>query len=121
MSNEREKINTDLGEDLDLGAAIKMTEEKPNFSQEERNLVAETSEKAGFPSRQAKKVRRKRIKSPYTEQLGFKARPIVKEVFQEFSDSINIYDYTTFEQALIALLEKEGRKDLLLKLEKEGT
>lgn len=113
MSSERKPLDIDFDEDLNLAGAVKATAKKEPFTKAQRKIVEATSEAAGFPSREAKKARRKRAKSPHTEQLGFKARVEVKDVFQELSDTLGIYDHTTFERAVVALLEKEGRDDLL--------
>jgi hypothetical protein len=117
MSSKREDLNIDF-DDLDLENVVNTSSKKNSFSDEEKKAIAEASENAGFPSRQAKASRRKRIKSPYTEQLGFKARAEVKAVFQELSDSMAVYDHTTFEMAVIALLEKQGNKKALNHLKK---
>jgi hypothetical protein len=36
----------------------------------------------------------------------------MKALFQEIGDRLNIHDHTTFERALLALIEKEGYSDL---------
>jgi hypothetical protein len=116
MSSERKPLDIDLDEELNLTGAVKATAKKVPFTKAQREVGEATSEAAGFPSSEAKKTRRRRTKSPHTEQLGFKARSEVKEVFQELSDTLGIYDHTTFERAVVALLEKEGSTDLLSRI-----
>lgn len=118
MSSKREDLKIDF-DDLGLEEVINKSSKKSSFSDKEKKAIAEASEDAGFPSRQAKSTgRRKRMKSPYTEQLGFKARPEVKAIFQELSDTMEIYDHTTFEMAVIALLEKCKKHEFIDKLNK---
>ena len=67
------------------------------------------AEQSGFPSREnARKTLRRRKKSPYTMQLGLKVRPAMRELFQEMGAHLDVYDHTTFERAVLALIEKEG-------------
>ena len=77
--------------------------------------------KSGFFSRQPplQKVdhdianRRRRKISPYNAQLGIKVRPEIKEIFQNISDTLGIHDCSTFELAILALLEKGNYSQLL--------
>ena len=39
----------------------------------------------------------------------------MKELFQDIGDYLDLRDHTTFERAILALLEKEGATDLLQK------
>ncbi|MCP5006262.1 MAG: hypothetical protein GY941_20335 [Planctomycetes bacterium] len=71
--------------------------------------VQQVAEKSGFSSREGgARARRRRKKSPFTMQLGLKCRPEMRDLFQEMSEHLDVYDHTTFERALLALIEKEG-------------
>lgn len=41
----------------------------------------------------------------------------MKPLFRELGDRLDVHDYTTFEQALLALIEKQGYTDLKEKFE----
>ena len=89
-------------------------EELAGKSRKGKNVVdpetlQRVAEQSGFPSREnARKTLRRRKKSPYTRQLGLKVRPAMRELFQEMGASLDVYDHTTFERAVLALIEKEG-------------
>ncbi|MGL4667735.1 MAG: hypothetical protein ACRCWR_07380 [Saezia sp.] len=68
----------------------------------------------GFVSREPPKHRRKR-KSPHQAQANIKCREEIKEIFQEVSYKLGIYDHTTFEKALLALIEKENLESLKMR------
>ena len=77
-------------------------------------IVQQVAEQSGFTSRKgAAKKRRRRKKSPYTTQLGLKVRPEMRELFQYMSEHLDLYDHTTFERAMLALIEKEGTAEQL--------
>ena len=78
--------------------------------------VREIAAQSGFPSRgdsASARRRRRRKKSPYTGQLGVKVRPEMRELFQDMSEYLTVYDHTTFERAILALIEKEGTVEQL--------
>lgn len=107
MSKERAHLN--LNDDLDLSSFTP----KPKGKAEKPDIKAleSVAEQSGFISREAKR-RRKRQRSPYQAQLNLKCREGVKALFQELGDRLNVHDHTTFEQALLALIEKQGYSDL---------
>lgn len=108
MSKERTPLNL-TDDDLDLsGFAPK--EEKKRASLDPRTIEA-IAEQSGFISHEGKR-RRKRQRSPYQAQLNLKCREGIKSLFQELSDRLDFHDRTTFEQALLALIEKQGYSDL---------
>lgn len=107
MSKERASLNLD--DDLDLsGFAPKQQKNAERLDPKTLETIAEQS---GFVSR-ASKRRRKRQRSPYQAQLNLKCREGVKTLFQELGDRLEVHDHTTFEQALLALIEKQGYSDL---------
>lgn len=99
--------------------------------------VRDLSEKAGFPSREPKKTiddgaandgeiitrRRKstkrmgRPRTPYTDQISTKARPDVKEIYQEIGAELGLYDHTVFEKAVRALLVEQGDEARLKRID----
>ena len=127
MGNTRARLDlSDNEQDFDLGDDIaalagKSAPSKDNIDPEK---IKEVSTKSGFPSRSGKSTapvkqpRRRRKKSPYTEQLGVRVRPAVKDVYYELSDQIGGLDQETFEKAVLALIEKQGTKELLDKYNK---
>ncbi|MCP4698494.1 MAG: hypothetical protein GY862_16825 [Gammaproteobacteria bacterium] len=98
----------------------KPTPAKPSVNPDTVEAVAKTS---GFTNRQHTKKRsdaprRRRKKSPFTEQLGVKTRPGMKEIFQDLGELIGEYDHTTLERALFALMkETRGAEDILARFE----
>ena len=107
MSKKRVPISLDDNDSVDIMtlAATK------NTNKTDKKVLDQISESSGFTSRSSRRVIRKR--SPYTIQHNFKLRPGMKEIFQEVGARFGVYDHTTFERALIALLEKENMVDLL--------
>lgn len=101
--------------------------EKPKVNAQAVEAVAKS---VGFTSRQqpteksieettteittrGTRIRHRRKKSPYTEQLGIKVRPGIREIFQDLGGLLSEYDHTTFERALHALIKQEkGTKEL---------
>ena len=108
----------DENDDLDLSAfGVDNDKETPRVAQTEPTAseVRSISEAAGFPSRSAEAKsprRRKRVLSPYKDQVGIKCRPGMKELFQDIGDELGTLDYTTFERALQALLRELDDHDL---------
>lgn len=78
------------------------------------DAVERTSIASGFPSRAAR--RRRPTKSPHTQQFTVRVQPKFAKAFRDFSDTNGIYDYATFERAIIALLEKNNCTEQLQRL-----
>lgn len=110
MSNKRAEFS--INDDIDLELLIN---NKKNNSFIDRRDIEKTAEASGFTKRLPKKLKIRRRKSPYVEQLGVKIRPLMKEIFQEIGEKLSIYDHTTFERAMLALLEKENDQELIKK------
>lgn len=120
---ERPKVNLD-DDDLDL-SDFGVPKQEPETSPVEPTAaqVKEVSEKAGFPSRSAKKPAQRRNRgrrklSPFQDQIGIKCRTDMKELFQDLGDELGTYDHTTFERAIHALIVESGNKSLLARYEK---
>lgn len=108
MSKERAHLNL-ADDNLDLsGFAPK---EGKNRERPDPKTIEIIAEQSGFTSRVGKR-RRKRQRSPYQAQLNLKCREDIKTLFQELSDRLDVHDRTTFEQALLALIEKQEYFDL---------
>ena len=75
--------------------------------------VQQVAEESGFPSREGITKTRRRWKSPFTMKLGMKCRPEIRDLFQNMSEYLDVYDHTTFEHALLALIKNEGTKEHL--------
>lgn len=108
MSKERASLNLD--DDLDLSGFTpkqQKPQEKPDYK-----TIESVAEQSGFVSRESKRRRRKRPRSPYQAQLNLKCREGVKTLFQALGERLEVHDHTTFEQALLALIEKQGYADL---------
>jgi hypothetical protein len=108
MSKERASLNL-TDDDLDLSGFAPRREKKRERS--DPKTIETIAEQSGFISREGKR-RRKRQRSPYQTQLNLKCREGIKTLFQELSDRLDVHDHTTFEQALLALIEKQGYSDL---------
>ena len=114
MENKRAGLN--LEGTIDLEELFnKKIKSKPLINKKELESVAENS---GFISRQAYKKNRRRKKSPFECQIGIKVRPDIKELFQDIGEYLDVYDHTTFELAVLALLEKENVINLLNRFKK---
>jgi len=107
MSNKRAEFSID--DDIDISELVTTKSEKKTSDANKLKQVAELS---GFVSREPKK-KRVRPKSPYVIQINVKAKYGAKEIFQELGERMGVFDHTTFEEAVIALLEKKGYTDLL--------
>lgn len=109
MGKERAHLN--FNDDLDLSdfqPAKRAIKDKPD-----QKLIEKVAEQSGFPSRDpGKKQRRRRKPSPYIDQLNVRCRSGMKDIFQELGERLDVRDHTTFERALLALIEKEGLPDL---------
>lgn len=110
MNNKR--TGFDFEEVIDLDLIERVSNSSKTVSYKDLEQVAADS---GFIKRlpQTRKSRRKR--SPYTEQLGIKVRPLIKDIFQEIGEKLSVYDHTTFELAILALIEKENDQELIKK------
>ena len=114
MENKRAGLN--LEGTIDLEELFnKKIKSKPLINKKELESVAENS---GFISRHAYKKSRRRKKSPFECQIGIKVRPDIKELFQDIGEYLDVYDHTTFELAVLALLEKENVINLLNRFKK---
>lgn len=118
------KIRTPLNfDDDDILSMASQPLIKPKVTPEQ---IKEVANQSGFFSRQPQlqdivndiTIRRRRKISPYNSQLGIKVRPEIKEIFQNISDTLGIHDCSTFELAILALIEKENYNQLLEKYKK---
>jgi hypothetical protein len=110
MNNKRASFNLD--EEIDIGLVEKVSRNSELVNYKDLEKVASES---GFVKRLPQKRKNRRKRSPYTEQLGIKIRPLIKEIFQEIGEKLSIYDHTTFELAIFALIEKENDQELIKK------
>jgi len=110
MNNKRASFNLDEVIDIALVESVSRNSEFINY----KDLEKAASE-SGFVKRLPQKRKNRRKRSPYTEQLGIKIRPLIKEIFQEIGEKLSIYDHTTFELAILALIEKEDDQELIKK------
>lgn len=110
MDNKRASFNFD--EVIDIGLVENVSKNNKFIDHKALEKVASES---GFVKRLPQKRKNRRKRSPYTEQLGIKIRPLIKEVFQEIGEKLSIYDHTTFELAILALIEKENDQELIKK------
>lgn len=110
MDNKRASF--DLDDVLDIGLLGNASRNNESVDYKDLEKVAAES---GFVKRIPQKRQNRRKRSPYTEQLGIKIRPLIKEIFQEIGEKLSIYDHTTFELAILALIEKENDQELIKK------
>jgi hypothetical protein len=110
MNNKRASFNLDETIDIALVENVSRNSELVNYKDLEK-----VASESGFVKRLPKKRKNRRKRSPYTEQLGIKIRPLIKEIFQEIGEKLSIYDHTTFELAILALIEKENDQELIKK------
>ena len=108
MSNKRAGFSID--DEIDLESLIN---NKKNNDFIDHKEIERTAEESGFVKRLPKNPKKRRKKSPYVEQIGIKIRPLMKNIFQEIGEKLSIYDHTTFELAILALLEKENDQELM--------
>ena len=109
MTKQRAHLN--LNDDLDISEFIPVKKERNRET--EIKTLEKVAEQSGFVSRKNKSQRRRRPQSPFKNQLNLKCRDGIKELFQDIGEELGIHDHTTFEQALLALIEKKGLDDLL--------
>ncbi|GEM_PF-3164097 len=110
MNNKRASFNLDEAIDIGLVEKVSRNSELVNYKDLEK-----VASESGFVKRLPQKRKNRRKRSPYTEQLGIKIRPLIKEIFQEIGEKLSIYDHTTFELAIFALIEKENDQELIKK------
>lgn len=107
----KERAHLDLSDDLDVSEFLPLRKER---TQEiETKTLEKVAEQSGFVSRKHKSQRRRKLQSPYKTQLNVKCREEMKELFQDIGDELNFHDRTTFEQALLALIEKYELSEIL--------
>lgn len=111
----KKRASLDLNDDIDI-SEITSKKFKRKFDSEKK-IIESIAEKSGFVSREPKK-RKSKPKSPFIVQMNIKTRYGAKELFQETSDKMGCFDHTTFEEAFIALLEKQGFYNILDKYKK---
>ncbi len=109
MGKERAHLNLD--DDLDVSEFQPLR--KTNRDHTDIKTLEKVAEQSGFVSRKHKSQRRKKPQSPYKNQLNLKCRDNMKELFQDLGERLGVHDHTTFEQALLSLIEKHGYEDLL--------
>ncbi len=112
MSNNR--ISLGLGGDSEQIDLEELTATPPTHKPtlEQQKKMEKEGEKLGFISRQSRR-RPVKKRSPYTVQSNLKTRVGMKELLQNISDRLEIYDQETLELALLALIEKERLNDFL--------
>jgi hypothetical protein len=109
MPRERAHLNLDD----DLGLSDFAPKPKGRGDQEpDMKTVQRVAEQSGFLSREPRR-RRKLQRSPFQAQLNLKCREEIKSLFRALGDRLEVHDHTTFELALLALLEKQGYSDLI--------
>ena len=110
MFKERAHLNLADEDELDLSEFTPTQSKKQDIIDTKK--IEEVAERSGFISRARKSRRRKIQESPYKNQLNLKCRDGMKELFQAIGDRLVVHDHTTFELAILALIEKEDYKDL---------
>ena len=76
MNNKRASFNLDETIDIALVENVSRNSELVNYKDLEKVAF-----ESGFVKRLPKKRKNRRKRSPYTEQLGIKIRPLIKEIF----------------------------------------
>lgn len=107
----KERAHLDLDDDLDVSSfkPVKKVDKK----EIDIKAIEEIAEHSGFVSRKHKSQRRRKPQSPFKNQLNLKCRDNMRELFQDIGERLGVHDHTTFEHALLALIEKNGYSDLL--------
>ena len=111
MGKERAHLSFD--DDFDVSEF--QPAKKEGQGEVDKKTIEKVAEESGFISRVNKTRRRKRQQSPFKNQLNLKCRDNMKELFQDIGEYLDVRDHTTFERAILALLEKEGTTELLQK------
>lgn len=107
----KERAHLDLEDDFDISEF--RPAKKKEQGEVDKKTIEKVAEESGFISRVNKTRRRKRQQSPFKNQLNLKCRDNMQELFQDIGAYLDLRDHTTFERAILALLEKEGTNDLL--------
>lgn len=107
----KERAHIDLSDDLDVSEFLPLKREKAQ--EVETKTLEKVAEQSGFVSRKHKSQRRRKPQSPYKTQLNVKCREEMKELFQDIGNELDFHDRTTFEQALLAIIEKYELRELL--------
>lgn len=108
MSKKRETLLPD-NDTIDLSDIAEFYQ-SPTGADYDTLAARKASEDAGFTSREPStpiQKRKRRRRSPYTEQANFKVRLGFKDLFQSAADELELTDAETLEKAFQALLEKE--------------
>ncbi len=117
MSDKRATLDFNLESEIqDVVSIEELATAKPIQKESNFDALKKVSEQSGFISREAK-MRRVKPTSPYMVQLNLKTQKGVKEIFQEIGARLGVFDQTTFEYAISALLEKEKMFDLIREME----
>lgn len=112
-SKKRAALQFDDLESIDISEIAQPKKKITNF---EKAAIERVAEKSGFVKRSPS--RRSRPKSSHVIQVNLKSREGVKEIFQDIGAQLGIFDHTTFERAIQALLEKEKLTNLLKEFKK---
>jgi hypothetical protein len=120
MANER--ANFDFGSDetendIDLTSVIKASRKVDKKNAVNSKDLDQIAQESGFSSREPQKIQRHRRRSPYVIQTNLKTRIGMKELMQNISDNLGLFDQETFELGLEALMEKHDMSDLLRKFQ----
>ena len=108
MGTKRAGLNLDD----DLIDLEELTQRQPASKSVDKAKLAQVAEQSGFTSREpGSRQRRRRKKSPFTDQQAIRVRPGMKDLFQDLGEHLDIMDHTTFERAILALIEKEGTEE----------
>lgn len=109
ISKERTHINLDDDFDISEFQPVKKEANK----EIEKKTIEKVAEQHGFVSRKNRSQKRRKPQSPFKNQLNLKCRDNIKELFQDLGEQLGVHDHTTFEQALLALIEKNDFDELL--------
>ena len=112
-SKKRAALQFDDLEPVDIS---EIAQPKKKITNIEKAAIERVAEASGFIKRSA--TRRTRPKSSHVIQVNLKSREGVKEIFQDIGGRLGVFDHTTFERAIQALLEKEKITDLLKEFKK---
>lgn len=107
----KERAHLSLDDDLDISEF--QPAKKADHNDNDLKELEKVAEHYGFVSRKHKSQRRRKPRSPFRNQLNLKCRDNIKELFQDLGEQMGIHDHTTFELALLALIEKNGSEELL--------
>ena len=112
MAKSREHLSLE-DDQIDLEELTSPPQAPP--SDEEFKRMQKVGERFGFVDR-SPKVKKTRYRSPYVIQHNSKMRIGMKELLGDLTSNIGARsDQETLELAILALIEKEGDKELLQK------